>query len=152
MRNPLLRRLARIIRKLAKYELLRSCLEGLLFDQVCNHDEPFGLKGIDEKNVFLLTHIYFSTHTWDRKIKYSKEIEFDKCDNVTTLDYMKILHYIECVNDVMYDITKYVKELDEVEVKWKKRIIRSAQVIKKTQQSIVPLLNETPSPVDLIVE
>lgn len=147
--DKVLRRIVRTVRKLAKYEITRSCLEGLLFDQIKHIDDTFGFTSIGvEGTPFMLTHIYFSTNTWDHKMKYEKEIEFDRCDDVTTMDYLKIFHFLFTLENVLNDITKYITTLEDT--KWQQRVMRSLWTIKKNHQMLWLMLQKTPEPFQII--
>lgn len=147
--DKLLKRISRLVRKLGKYEVLRSCLEGLLFDQIENlkeHD-TFEIKklGLDG-NQFLLTQIYFSAHTWDSTLHYQKYIDFDKCDEVTTFDYMKILHFSFKLESVIQGLQHYVNITRFDHPLWSKRVLRCLNTLSKKHAILMKILNTTPEP------
>lgn len=149
--DRLLKRISRMTRRLGRYEILRSCLEGLLFDQIDNlsehdHFEIKALEGVEGAD-FMLTQVYFSTHTWDSVCAYQRHLEFDNCEEITTFDYMKILHFAFKIEHVIEHVTNYVKtHALEDHPMWSKRVLRCLHTIKKKHQLIMKLLNTTPEP------
>ena len=142
--DKLLKRISRLTRRLGRYEILRSCLEGLLFDQI-EENENFEL--LAEGRSYMLTEVYFSTHTWDSVFTYPRHLEFDNCEEITTFDYMKILNFAFKIEHVIDNITEYIttKSIEDHPI-WSKRILRCLRIIKKKHKLINNLLNTTPEP------
>lgn len=128
--NKKLRKLVRVIRKLAKYEMIRSFMEGLLFDQIESiGDGTFLLNHCSEP--LNLTHVYFGTYLWINN-KHDNFI-FDNCEEVTSLDYLKILFYINYAIDLFTEIKKFVKKDASC---WKKNILRNIKLVQKHLKNI----------------
>ena len=122
-----IRRIVRLIRRLAKYEVLRSCLEGLLFDEIENEDN-FVVKGLTfNTEIMSLTQIYFATNIWDQSTYNYKELEFDDSENVTPLDYLKILHFFNEIEIVLNQIAEYASLHKERASRWRQRVMRAVK-------------------------
>ena len=121
-----IRRIVRLIRRLAKYEVLRSCLEGLLFDEIENEDN-FIIKGLNNSEIMSLTQIYFATNIWDQSIYDYKELEFEDSENVTSLDYLKILHFFNEIEMVLNQIVEYASLHKERASRWRQRVMRAVK-------------------------
>ena len=137
-----LRRTVRCIRRLAKYEVLRSCLEGLLFDQLVHEDDDMFTITFDENIVdnMSLTHVYFSTNTWDQT-KYKKEVEFDSCDEVTQDDCNKLQDYVYELEVLISIVQNYVRKL--LIGRWRHRVMRALMLLKKNHKLMNSILNNT---------
>lgn len=130
--NKKLRKLVRVIRKMAKYEMIRSYLEGLLFDQVESIGEGFFIM-TNCSEPLSLTHVYFGTYIWINN-KYDTFV-FDNCEEITSLDYLKILYYINYAIELFTDIKKFVKTRKDISC-WKKHILRNVKIVHKHLKSI----------------
>jgi len=107
LHDKILRKVVRTIRRFARYEVLRSCLEGLLFDQVENvhENETFSLKKSDQ---LTLTQVYFATSAWDL-YNYQTEIDFDIGEHITSTDYMKLIYYFNSIEKLLEKVDVYVQ-------------------------------------------
>lgn len=146
--NKFLRHVIRLIRYFAKYEILRSSLECILFDQV--EVEYFLLDGI-EKNISM-TEIYFSTSSWDinessRTEQITQTTQTTQTNQTTThidsthIDVMKIIYYLFMIENVITNIYNYiVKKENNINSKWKQRVIKQLRQIHKKLYSTMSLL------------
>lgn len=147
IRNQTIRNLIRGIRRFTKYELLRSSLEGLLFEQVPYLDEPiercFKLEG--NSNCLLLTHVYFSRCFWEFHT-YEKEACFDKSDNLSEGDIMLVLGFLNNLESLLWSIKTFSDEYNgQDRLKWRRRLRSNIRGILKTHTtmklSMINMLN-----------
>ena len=134
LHDKLLRKVVRVIRRFAKYEVLRSCLEGLIFDEI-EHLEDGDVFYVEDEPL-TLTQIYFCTSAWDTT-KYDKEIVFDTCDEITSQDYLKLLYFFNMVEETIMEIKVYMKTTNS---KWKYRVYRYLRMIKQNHKLIMALI------------
>lgn len=134
LHDKLLRKIVRVVRRFAKYEVLRSCLEGVLFDEI-EHLEEDGEFSIGE-DPLTLTQIYFCTNAWDNA-KYEKEIVFDIGDEITSMDYMKIMFFLNLIENVTDEINQYVKRSPS---KWKYKAMKALLHVKQNHKNVVNLV------------
>ena len=151
LRDRTLRMVVRTIRRFARYDTLRSTLEGLLFEQVpflgLAHPElTFTIKSI--KNVDLsLTQVYFNTNVWD-PFQYEREVAFDMCEELTHSDIAKILFFFGVVMCTVSEMREFL--LTNVRChssisgafKWKQRALKNMSSILKKQRMVTSLLIE----------
>lgn len=131
--NKSLRLVVRVIRRFARFEILRSSLEGLLFEQVSFLNSPveipFQIKGKEAD--IKLTQVYFSTNIWE-PYKYDKEIVFDKQQDLTNTDITHILLYLGLLDYMIKEIRLYlIRVRGNV---WKQRAIRYLNYVQKIQR------------------
>ena len=149
--NKMLRFIVRTIRRFARFEVLRSSLEGLLFEQVAYlnvpFEIPFMIKGVD--NEINLTHVYFNTSHWETP-NQSKDIDldFDRSENITDKDVAHMLVYFGMLDYMVKEIRAYL--LKNVRGhnfwKWKQRALRYMNSVQKSSRfassSLLALLNK----------
>jgi hypothetical protein len=155
--NKVLRLVVRTIRRFARFEGLRSSLEGLLFSQVAYlnvpTEIPFMLKGVD--NELNLTQVYFNTNQWDM-YTYEKEIEFDKQEEISEKDIALLLIYFGLLEYMIKEMRAYL--LKHVRGhnfwRWKQRTMRMLSSVQKSQRYVTATLlelltNVEPEPVSI---
>jgi hypothetical protein len=143
--NKMLRLVVRTIRRFAKFEQLRSSMEGLLFDQVSflnePHEIPFMLKGntLDLN----LTQVYFNTNCWEF-YKYDKEISFDHQEDISEKDVTQLLVYFGMLDYMIREVRSYlVKNVRGHNFwKWKQRALRYMSSVQKSQRYVTATLLE----------
>ena len=135
--NKMLRLVVRTIRRFAKFEALRSSMEGLLFEQVSflnTPDEmPFMIKG--NAMDLNLTHVYFNTNIWEI-YKYEKVIDFDRKEEVSKKDVDHLLTYFGMVDYMIKELKTYL--LKNIRghnfFVWKQRALRFMSSVQKSQR------------------
>lgn len=145
--NRMLRSIVRTIRRFARFETLRSSMEGLLFEQVAflntPHEIPFMLKGNDIE--LKLTQVYFNTNPWDiykDKSNRAKDIEFDLGTDVTEKDIAHLLLYFSMLDYMLREVRAYL--LKNVRGhnfwKWKQRALRTLNALQKSVRFVTGTL------------
>ena len=135
IKDEFLRKLIRGIRRYMKYELLRSSLEGLMFEQVTYLNEPDEIKFTlaDIPSDLSMTHVYFSRNFWEFET-YDKEALLDNCESLTEGDITIILSYMITHEKLLEDISKFTLEYDgQDRLKWKQRIFKNIRYITRIQ-------------------
>ena len=143
--NKMLRLVVRTIRRFARFEMLRSSLEGLLFVQVAYlnspNELPFMIKGVGSD--LTLPQVYFNTNQWEI-YKYDKEVEFDKEEKVTETDVAHLLVYFGLLEYMIKEVRSYL--LKHVRGhsywKWKQRALRHMSSVQKSQRYVTATLLE----------
>jgi len=143
--NKMLRLVVRTIRRFARFEMLRSSLEGLLFVQVAYlntpNEIPFMIKGVGAD--LTLTQVYFNTNQWEI-YTYDKEVEFDKEEEVTEKDVAHLLVYFGLLEYMIKEVRSYL--LKHVRGhsfwKWKQRALRHMSSVQKSQRYVTATLLE----------
>lgn len=144
IKNMCIRTLVRGIRRFTKYELLRSSLEGLLYEQVPYLDEPiekrFRIEGINQS--LLMTHVYFSRSYWEF-YSYDKEAVFDKCLGLTEGDTLLILGFLNSLETLMWAIKKFTDDYrGRDRLKWRQRLRSNIRSILKAHTTLKVMLME----------
>jgi hypothetical protein len=153
LHDKVLRYVVRTIRRFGKYETLRSCLEGLLFDQVGYldrpHEIPFTLKGIDED--ISLTQVYFNTVVWAGATMkcQTAEFELDQGEAVTHSDIAHILLFFGMLDYMVKEIRFYLVEhtrgtwtAKPTTCKWRHRALRNIHTIQRGYMRVTATLIE----------
>jgi hypothetical protein len=143
--NKMLRLVVRTIRRFAKFEILRSSMEGLLFEQVSYlnvpNEVPFMLKG--NASDLNLTQVYFNTNIWEI-YKYTKDIPFDRQEDVSEQDVAHLLVYFGMLDYMIKEVRSYL--LKNVRGhnfwKWKQRALRYMSSVQKSQRYTTATLLE----------
>jgi len=134
-----LRFIVRTIRRFARFEVLRSSLEGLLFEQVAYLNSPvqtpFMLKGIDTE--LNLTEVYFNTRQWEAGLE-DAQLDFAKCQDLTDADIAHILVYFGMLDYMIKEIRAYL--LKNVRGhnfwRWKQRALRYMNSLQKSSRYV----------------
>ena len=142
--NKMLRHVIRTIRRFARFEILRSNMEGLLFEQVAflnNPKEiPFMLKGNDAD--LSLTQVYFNTSQWEIQGIDKPHIEFDRREDITDKDIAHMLVYFGMVDYMLKEVRGYL--LKNVRGhnfwKWKQRALRYMTSVQKSSRYVSGML------------
>lgn len=135
--NKMLRFIVRTIRRFARFEVLRSSLEGLLFEQVAYlnvpFEIPFMLKGIE--NEINLTCVYFNTAAWEIAMDEG-ELDFSKSEEISDKDIAHLLVYFGMLDYMIKEIRAYL--LKSVRGhnfwKWKQRALRYMNSVQKSSR------------------
>lgn len=153
--NRLLRLIVRTIRRFAKFDTLRSTLEGLLFEQSTFLNTPtkygdylnFQLKGHRDVE-FNLTQVYFNASAWEcnpsaRECNVSSfNLSFDDGDHVTPKDVAHLLLYFGMLDYMLKEIKSYLYKHVRGKNYWKHKTIRFMSSIQKSQRYVSGTLLE----------
>jgi hypothetical protein len=142
IKNQQIRSLIRCIRRFTKYELLRSSLEGLMFEQVPYLDEPvekhFKIAGVQQP--LLMTHVYFSRSFWEF-YTYEQEAIFDRSQDLTEGDMMFILGFLNNLEALLWSIKRFSDDYNGRDrLKWRQRLRSNIRSIMKAQTTIKLML------------
>jgi hypothetical protein len=153
LHDKVLRYVVRTIRRFGKYETLRSCLEGLLFDQVQYldrpYDIPFNLRGIEDD--ISLTQVYFNTAAWaDRKCGHEQlGFEMEHGEHVTHSDIAQLLLFFSMLEYMIKEIRAYLVEhtrgtwtAKPTTCKWRYRAMKYIHTIQRGQRRVTTALIE----------
>lgn len=133
LQDRLLQHVLKCLRKFSRYEILRSSLEGLLFEQVPFLNEPdeipFMLEGVD---VHLhMKHVYFSRDYWDYFV-YDQEAPFDKSSELSEGDILFVLSFFNNQEALFYQIYSFVDSYQgQDRLKWRKRLYRNIKTVMR---------------------
>ncbi len=135
--NKMLRFIVRTIRRFARFEVLRSSLEGLLFEQVAYlnapFETPFMLKGVDTE--LNLTEVYFNTRQWETPLD-DPELDFEKSQDISDKDIAHMLVYFGMLDYMIKEIRAYL--LKNVRGhnfwRWKQRALRYMNSVQKSSR------------------
>lgn len=138
IRDKFLRHITSSLRRYIKHELLRSSLEGLMFEQVPFLNEPdevrFMIDGVPTP--LLMTHVYFSRQLWEF-CTYDKELVLDTTEDLTEGDIMLILSFFNNHEALLCTIKKFTDEYTgQDRLKWKERLRRNIRSILRIQLHI----------------
>jgi hypothetical protein len=138
IKDAFIRRIIYAIRRFMKYELLRSSLEGLMFEQVTFLNEPherrFRIEGVS--NELKMTHVYFSRQFWDFNT-FEKESILDKGEELTEDDIAFIMCYFMKQDELLEEIRQFtMRYTGQDRLGWKARIMRNIRNIRRIQEPI----------------
>ncbi len=141
IRDAFVRQIIRAIRRFQKYEMLRSSLEGLLFEQVPYLNEPHEIKFvIDHKSELKMTHVYFSKFCWELN-DYERTHFIDKGEELTEADIAFILCFFKTQSDILLDLRTFVMNYTgQDRLGWRTHIFKHIDALKRAQNKIVPKL------------
>lgn len=112
--NVAFKHIVKILRKLGKYENLRSSLEAVLFEQapsLCDLTNHFLVNGVEEK--IYLTYVYFRRYTWKIVNEDRRKIEFQingDDEIIVEEDLSFLLCYFLRLSEFMNTIDEYLKQ------------------------------------------
>lgn len=148
LRDRLSQQIVKCLRKYVRYEILRSSLEGLMFEQVPYLNEPdeipFELEGVHTQ--LMMTHVYFSRDFWDY-YNYDQEAPFDRSSELSEGDILLILSFLNNQEALFYQIYSFVDNYQgQDRLKWRRRLYRNIKSVMrhsdKLKSKLVTQLDE----------
>lgn len=129
--DPVLKCVVRGLRKLGKYEPLRSSLEGLLYDQV--EQEQFCLLSGGYIVTVSLMHVYFSKHLWLAEPPAAPRVSLDSTtESLTETDLSFLICYFMRLEALLTNVMNHAQDQNKDRIRKKKPLASIRNVAKDT--------------------